>query len=162
MNYPRNMLIQRVREEIKGHFQSVGVFVGINDNGVIRCGFSKCHLPPTVIPEKYLVLMREDVQLKYRKGVINSDTFNLQRGISEACRHIFAPIEVPRHGREFARKYADFRFRCMRYFKDAQKVQALDGIVYDIPKDIVRSLKKVPVIAPKKSARKVLINGVIG
>ena len=92
MNYPRTMLIEYVKERYHGRLQKVGTFVGINENGVIKTGFSRCHL--------------------------GLDKFNKEQGVAFACQDILNPKPVP-VGRDFSKKYAIFRNRCNRYFKDA-------------------------------------------
>ena len=118
----------------------VGVMVGMNDNGVIRVGWSRCKLPPAlskapmVIPEEYLAHMTDEgiekyyaEQRAYDQAVLNSDTFNMDQGIAQACTRMLVYAELPK-GRNFGGKFKAFTERCCRYFKD---VRYLAGFTND-------------------------------
>ena len=116
----------------------VGVMVGMNDNGVIRVGWSRCKLPPAiskapmVIPEEYLEHMDAEGIEKYYKeqhaydqAVLNSDTFNMDQGIAQACTRMLVYAELPK-GRNFGGKFKAFTERCCRYFKDVRYLAEYD------------------------------------
>lgn len=135
--YPKNMLVETVRERKGGVLQPVGVMVGINDaaDGIscIRTGWSRCKLPP-VLPKAPTIgvdmtyLDMEGLRIKYvnaldkyRRDVKSSDSFNMERGVAEACQNILFPSKLP-VGRNFGKKYAAFQDRCLRYFRDVTLV----------------------------------------
>lgn len=140
MKYPKNMLIQTVKGNVNGKIQPIGVFVGINDVGCVRVGWSKCRLPPSIIPEKYLVKMRSEYIEAYKKELVNSDKFDLDRGIAEALKHIMVPSKVP-VGRNFEKKFKAFEQRCRYYFKDAICVQLDNGQI--VPRSSVVQPKPI-------------------
>jgi len=144
MQIPRNMLVETVFEHKGNRFEPVGkqglngetkqtlyrkvqilkpvgVFVGINDHGLIRVGFSKCKLPPTVIAEDILYQMRPEFITKYEDARRNSDVFDKERGIAQALGNMLVPSKVPT-GRRFRQKYTAFKQRCIRYFKDVPAI----------------------------------------
>ena len=150
-NYPRTMLVQTVCErrgtimlpvdkngkkcarvpaeskatQLYAEFPNlvpIGVFVGINDFGCIRMGWSRCRLAPKKIPDDQLVLMRPEVQAEYNRKVANSDVFNMERGVAEAMKNMLLAIPAP-VGRGFAKRFNAFKQRCLYYFKDAIYIQ---------------------------------------
>jgi hypothetical protein len=174
MQIPRNMLVETVMERKGERFEvvgtqtvmgeksntlyrkvpimkPVGVFVGINDHSIIRLGFSKCKLPPAIIPEEILCQMRPEFITKYEDARRNSDVFNKDNGIAMAMRNMLVPSKVPT-GRGFAQKYAAFKQRCIRYFKD---VPAMDvgGKIEMIDRD---SAPKAEVISDLSSLMKMV------
>jgi len=92
------MITQRYMEMYNGRNQAVGVFVGLIDNGLIRTGWSRCHI---------------------HKG----DKFDMSRGIAYAIQNMVLGKEIPfmanvNKYEAFANEYDYFRDRCRRYFKD--------------------------------------------
>jgi hypothetical protein len=127
MNYPRNMIVEKVQErhgetlhpvEVNGEtlyrkvpvLKTVGVFVGINDAvdgiGCIRTGWSRCKLQPSSVEHA-------------PEGIY--DPFNMERAVDRACFNMLSPTTVP-IGRNFAKKFEAFKGRCERYFKDVSYV----------------------------------------
>jgi hypothetical protein len=141
----------------------IGVMVGINDPanglGAIRTGWSRCKLPPfnkpEVISDRMFRMLTATGKRQYHaahaaydKAVADSDKFNLERGVSEAMKHIFMPADLPK-GRGFGKKYAAFQDRCNRYFKDVKAILS-NGIVTPNPR------YEVPVKKMSPSAEAVL------
>jgi len=165
MKIPRSMLVETVMER-KGekmvqvesltddstalykkvpNLIPVGVFVGINDHGIIRIGHSKAKLPPKEIPSDLLHLMRADAIMAYEKARKNSDTFSKERGIAHAFQNMLLGATVPT-GRGYSQKYEAFKKRCIRYFKD------LPAICENGQVTMVQRVKvKKPGIAAKKT-----------
>ena len=103
------MITQRYMEMYNGRNQAVGVFVGLIDKGLIRTGWSRCHI---------------------HKG----DKFDMSRGIAYAIQNMVFGKEIPfmaniEKYEAFANEYDNFRDRCRRYFKDHRMEGDTDGNV---------------------------------
>jgi hypothetical protein len=159
----KKMLIQRVHEskttgmkDINGKpikvSYPVGVFIGMNDKGCIRVGWSRCRLAPAPIPKEIFKLLRPEVIAKHAEKVKNSDEFDLEHGINQACRNILECKTAP-HGRGFNKKFQKFEKRCISYFKDATCIQKDNDIMGVSHPKSAKSVKK-PVKVSKSKVNK--------
>lgn len=89
-------IFEYMRKRRHKQTRRVGVVVGINDNGVIRVGWSKCN-------EK------------------DGDEFNLDEGLRIARERAFKVYNTP-IPLCAKRQIRAFSSRCVRYFKDAKSM----------------------------------------
>lgn len=88
-------IYQYVDEYKYGRWNRVGVLIGINDNGVVRIGYSRVKLNSGDIFSK-----------EFGKALARERAFNYKRN---------RPTHIPF---SFAVPFGDFVKRCSRYFKD--------------------------------------------
>lgn len=93
---PSNAIYEYIRKRHGGKTFKTGVILGVNEEGTIKIGYSKCN--------------------------INEDKFNEKAGVQIAYKRAIAPMLpiIPRGLRQMTRRFAG---RCIRYYKDACKVE---------------------------------------
>jgi len=96
-------IFEYIRRRRGGKVHKIGVIYGTSDGNIIRIGWSKCN---TKDGDKFDV--EEGIDIAKERAVASY--------ITQGTTHPSVPLCIKRHMRQFGA-------RCLRYFKDANKLE---------------------------------------
>jgi hypothetical protein len=103
ITFDRNEIFEYIRSRRRGKVVKVGVILGLNDNGVIKVGWSKCNLKDDrFVSHNGLKIARERID-----GKVGADSIPV------------TPLCIRRQLRAFGG-------RSIRYFKGANKLEFIE------------------------------------